>query len=309
MKNVIAGDYTDSTSTVLAYLAAGNEFLVKHLYRIGDIGDPHVLTLTDYETPLLYAPEGLFLPARITRGTVTIQVGFKVDTLEINWTPAPFVQAGTTQLTTAPPTQRFLAGLWDNLPVYVWTVYMPTPGDANTYGCSQLFGGLIGDVEVQRGNFKITAESFLTFTDTQVPLNVIETTSVLASFRGGIPPAGLSVLPQFAVETGSSQTVLIGMCTSPNSGQVFNQNVLRFGYVVFNSGGSATLGAYVAPIQANIGIVVGSNTYNQIVLYDPLPFPPTPGSDTFYISASAPINYQDGNYYGFPFIPSPQGGL
>ena len=41
------------------------------------------------------------------------------------------------------------------------------------------------------------------------------------------------------------------------------------------------------------------------MIFSPLPWPPTPGVDTFYVSTTAPINVGDESYYGFPYVPNP----
>src|SRR5258707_6259105 len=48
-----------------------------------------------------------------------------------------------TTLFRSSPYQLSQMGFWDNWPVRVWTAYMPTKGDANTYGASELFGGRV----------------------------------------------------------------------------------------------------------------------------------------------------------------------
>jgi hypothetical protein len=46
--------------------------------------------------------------------------------------------------------------------------------------------------------------------------------------------------------------------------------------------------------------------YNQFVLYNPLPWTPTPGVDKFFVSGTAPIDKGDGGEYtGFPYVPAP----
>jgi hypothetical protein len=64
-------------------------------------------------------------------------------------------------------------------------------------------------------------------------------------------------------------------------------------------------------IQENVGITIGDENYlNQFILYAPLPFPPTPGVDTFYVSAPAPVDESDDPeaFDGFLYVPSPSLG-
>ena len=53
-------------------------------------------------------------------------------------------------------------------------------------------------------------------------------------------------------------------------------------------------------------MTISSTNYNQILLFKRLPFAPTPGSDTLYISGAAPMNLADGSYFGFPYVPDPE---
>ena len=119
------------------------------------------------------------------------------------------------------------------------------------------------------------------------------------------------MIPQFNVLTGDSNTVIEGDCTTSSIGlhHQFPDNSFQHGYLVFNNGPGATLAGYWSAIQQNKGNTVGSVNANQFILYTPLPWPPTPVvggmGDTFYVSATAPINQADGEYFGFPYVPAP----
>jgi hypothetical protein len=303
MKQVIDGNGQDSTAAVAAWLATNNELWIRNLYLFGDPDDPQALWLTDHESPLLWSLWGTFLPAVIKRGTVNSSIGLDMDKLDIDWSPpvASFIK--TTQL--ASPYQLARLGFYDNWPVRVWTVYMPTPGDADTFGCSELFGGRISNIQVERGKIEFSVTSFLDVVNQNVPTNVVELTNTLAAYRGATPPAGLSQVPRFTVKAGSTTTKIIGNCTSPTPGQVFTDNAMQFGFLVFNRGDGQTLGGFWSGIASNSG-AAGLNTF---ILFSPLPWPPTPDVDTFYVSAAFPINKDDGQYFGFPFVPSPETGV
>ena len=153
-------------------------------------------------------------------------------------------------------------------------------------------------------------DSFLYVVGQQVPLNVIELLSSTAAYAGASPPAGFSVVPQFNVLTGDSNTVVEGDCTTASIGlhYQFGTNVFQHGFMVFNSGPGSTLGGVWAAIQQNKGNVVNAVNANQFILFQNLPWPPTPYSggsgDTFYVSATAPINVADGEFVGFPYVPA-----
>jgi hypothetical protein len=59
--------------------------------------------------------------------------------------------------------------------------------------------------------------------------------------------------------------------------------------------------------------VIGRNTsysgwdicWAEFQLYSPLPWAPSEG-DVFYVSKQAPINKDDGSYFGFPYVPAPE---
>jgi hypothetical protein len=296
VRSVLSGTFTDTTAAVKAYLLAGNTFRLANLYLIGPFEDPQSLWLTDWESPLLWppwgspfsSPAGQFQPAVITRGPVKSAIGLQVDPLTITWSPltAPFTQS----IDTASPYQRAQLGYYDNAFFRSWSVYMPTAGDCMTYGASQLFGGRIADTVIERVKIPFTVNSFLDVVNEKIPTNVIEMTNGLAGFKGATPPAGLSQVPQFNVITGSTPTSIIGDATSPNAHQIFATNALRGGFLVFNGGAGATLTRFYSAIAENQQFTVGLTHYNQIVLYTPLPWAPTPGTDTFYVSRAFPVS-------------------
>ena len=266
--------------------------------------------LTDYEAPLAWPAWGTFKPAVIKRGSVTAKIGLEVASLEVTWSP-PAV-AFQQNVSVASPYQLAQLGYYDNWRVRIWTVYMPVPGDANTFGCSELFGGRVADSTIERGAIKFTVNSYLDVVNQYVPTNVIELTNTLAAYTAATPPKGFSQIPQFNVLQGDSPTEVIGDMTYPDVHSILNANVCQHGYLVFNSGPNATLGGVWASIQQNVKITLpgGYNSpnsdYNQFILYTPLPWTPTPGLDTFYVSGQAPIDQSDGDYYGFPYVPNPQ---
>jgi hypothetical protein len=308
MKRVTAGDGSDSTAAVAAWLAAQNELWIKTLYLIGDPDDSQALWLTDHDAPLVWSLWGKFFPANIRRGRVTTSLGLEVSDLDISWSPnLRSFQFENTKF--ASPYQLAQMGFYDNWPVRVWTVYMPTAGDADTFGCSELFGGRIAESKTERGEIRFTVNSFLDVVNQTVPTNVIELMNTLAGYKGATPPAGLSAVPQFTVVTGSTTKIVIGQCTSPNPGQIFANDLFQFGFLVFNGGGQATLAGAWSAVQSNYATLAEGAQQNAFVLFSPLPWAPTPGDDTFYVSAAFPINKDDGEYFGFPFVPSPESSL
>jgi len=307
MKKVTNGKNQDTTAAVLAWLLGAGPFFMAELYQIGSFDDPSAVMLTNWSSPLLWSLHGTFVPGVISRGRIDTAIGLEVNSIEMNWQPP--VVAYSSSLATAGPYQRASVGYYRDWPVYAWTCYMPTPGDADTWGCSELFGGRIAQTKVDRGQITFTVTSFLDVINYKVPANVIEITNPLASSIGATPPSGLSVIPKFSVVEGSTASTIIAACTSPNSGQIFSDDALRNGFLVFDDTTGATLGRQWSGIQSNKKITItgtSSKDYNQIQLYKLLPFAPTPGVDTFYVSGAAPVSLTDGNYQGFPYVPEPE---
>lgn len=289
MRQTLSGAGIDTTSLVAAYLLAGNKFHLANLYLIGDFDDPAAVWLTDWESPLSWPIWGTFQPAVVTRNTIDSKIGLEVTDLEFTWTPAN--SAPTPSIAAANPYQLAQIGYYDNKLFRCWIVFMPTPGDANTYGAAAFFGGRVSETKTARGKITFTINSFLDVVNEYVPTNVIELTSTAAGYAGATPPAGLSAVPQFSVIADATSTVAVtGAETSPNPGQVFAQNHLAGGFLVFNGGPGTTLARVLSRIAANNVQISGSDRWNNFVLYDPLPWVPTPGVDTFYVSASSPIN-------------------
>jgi len=306
MKSVINGLGVDVTTTVLTWLKSGQNIRLATLYLIGERDDPEALWLTDWESPLLWSLYGTFYPAVIKRGNVSTKIGLEVTTLEITWSPAPV--APMLSMQTAGPYQRAVYGYYDNWPVRVWTVYMPSAGDADTYGCSELFGGRIGTTIVDRGEIRFTVNSFLDVINLDMPTQTIEISNPMASFVGATNAPGVGRIPQFNIIAGSTTNLLICQCIDPLN-NIFTDDILHNGFVVFQPTVNATLGKLWSAIQNNRKTTIGGTDYNAILLYTALPFAPTPGVDTIYVSGAAPINRADGSYIGFPYVPCPEQSL
>jgi hypothetical protein len=311
MRAFTDGNGKDSTATVLAAMKAGNQFTFADLYLIGDIENPLSQWLTNYESPLVWSwfkssayigPQlgsyaGTFNPAVIKRGTVGTKLGLEVTTMDLTWSPPP--PTLTQSIATASPYQLARIGYYDNWVVKSWRCMMPTPGDANTFGCRELFGGRIEGRSVARGAIKFTVSSFLDIVNQMVPVNVVELTNTPAGFSGGTIPASLAATPKLNVVEGGTTTVIFAQSQAPNFNLVYADHSLQRGYLLFLPGG--TLSMYAAAIQDNFHETVGGVIYNQIILFSALPWPPTPGVDSFLISAAAPTG---GTIGGFPYVPS-----
>jgi len=310
MRTFISGTGADVTATVNAALAAGYEFKFADLYLLGDFESPTAQFLTNWDTPLLWGPWGTFQPTVIKRDKITSQVGLQVDTLSIEW--SPIVGSFTHSTTTGSPYQLAQAGFYDNKQFRLWRCIMPTPGDANTYGACEYFGGRIADTTIERGRIKFNVNSFLDVVNQKVPPNVIEHTNTLAHFAGATPVTvdAETAIARFQVVSPSSAQVIIAKCLSPTANKVYGNHKFQYGYLVFEAG--TTLAGLWSAIADNISTKVSGTNYNEFQTYSQFPWDPTPG-DTFYAATQPPINLQDANagfaYVGFPYVPDPENAI
>ena len=303
MRQVIGGNGTDTTAAVKTWLAANTKLLTRFLYLIGEPDHPQAIWATNHETPLLYPVWGQFQPAVISKTPLKWQIGLNAQSTTITWAPGNTTL--TASLSTASPLQLARAHFYDNWPVRIWKVYMPTPGDCNTLGAAEWFMGRVGGCTVGQGQLKFQVANLLDAMSEKIPANVIEVTNTLAGFTGATAPPSSSV-PVFEAFDGSTETVIYGDCLSPTSGHVYDNNTFNAGYMIFLDGAGATLAGAWSAVGRSLKFTDGhSNEHNEFDLYSPLPWPPTPGVDQFYVSTAAPIDQTEEDYYGFPWVPAP----
>jgi hypothetical protein len=300
MRTCRNGTGADTTATVLAALKANNQIWQADLYLVGEVDDPQALWLSNWESPLLWSLWGTFLPAVVKRGSITSDIGLDSKKLDVSWAPAN--QTFTSSIPTTSPYELARLGFYDNRRFRLWRCLMPTPGDANTWGAYELFGGVIGTTQPTRGEIKFNVQSYLYVLDEKVPQGVIEVTNSLASYIGGTPPAGFSSIPEFVVADTSTATVINADCTSTPS-HIFTNDVFDDGYLVF--AGDATLAKLFSVVAKNSNYTNGGHQFNRFQVFSPFPWVPTIG-DKFYVSAQSPIDASDGDYYGFMYVPSPE---
>lgn len=305
----------DTTQQVLTYMQTARCLFRPLLYLIGRPENPNSLWLTDWDAPVLWQCWGKFLPTVIKRDTITSKIGFDSQSTKITWSPK-YNSAYVKQIAGGSPYQLANNHYYDNWPVRIWRCYMPTAGDAHTYGASMLWGGKVADTTVERGAITFDVDDGLDILGQQVPNNVVELLNTGASYTGATPPTGYTTIPQYMTAAGSSTNVILGQQVAPNAGSTLDTNAVRGGFLIFNGGDDGgtppiklTLPGYWSSIQQNVKDTVGGTDYDQFILNAPLPWPPTPGLDTFYVSGSAPINQTDGDYQGFPYLPAPELGV
>lgn len=307
MRQVIDGYGNDSTSATQTWLQTAESLALHDLILIGDPDDPAALWLTNYDAPLLYPPYGLFKPAAVTRDQVQAKIGLDAQSLAINWSPGTPATASTVNTGTATPYQRAAQHFYDNWPVVILRCFMPAPGDAMSLGCAVWFGGRVQTCKVARNKITFNTKSYLDVIKQKVPTTVVEVTNTLASTAAVTLPAGDASIPTFETVTGSSETNIIAECLSPTADVIYSGNLFVGGYMVFLAGSGATLaGAWSAISGSGLYTDGDGNRWNYFTLYTPLPWPPTPGVDKFYVSKAAPVDVTDDGDFGFPYVPAPQ---
>jgi hypothetical protein len=306
MKQYLSGAGVDTSADVRAFQRANKRQWVADLMLIGEPDDPKAFWLTNYESPLQWSLWGTFLSTNITRGSVRSAIGLEAESLDITWSPRNRTATGNIQNTS--PYELARVGFFDNVRFRMWRTVMPTPGDADTFGAAEWFAGWIGDAQTQDGAIQFSINSYMYALNQKVPSGVIEVTNPVASYSGGVPPAGHSTMPQFRVSTtggvpGSTNTIVYAE-PSPDPFAMPSADSLDDCYIVFMNG--STLQGQFSIIGRNTIFSIGSGFHwAEFQLYSPLPWAPSEG-DLFYVSKQAPINKDDGSYFGFPYVPAPE---
>ena len=303
MRTCTGGNGSDTTAAVQSYLDSTVDPLVRDLILIGRPNDPKAIWLTNHESALLYSPYGTFYPAVYSRDKVKASVGLDSSSMGITWSPGN--QTATVNTGTTSPFQRAAQHFYDNWPVIILRCFMPTPGDANTLGCTVWWGGRIHTSKVKRNTIVFNCKDNLDVLAQKVPSGVVEVTNTLASSAGVTLPTSPAGLPVFACFTGSSEDSIIADCLSPTPNNIYAGNIFAGGYMVFLDGPGATLAGYWSAIGENGEFTDGNGNHHSIFdIYQNLPWPPTPTVDTFYVSRQAPV--AEGPASGFPYVPTPQ---
>lgn len=313
MRKVIGGNGQDNTAAAQAWLLSKNSLLLRDLIIIGYPEDPRSIWLTNHEAPVIYSQfDGVFKPATVTRGQVQAKIGLDVQKLNITWSPSN--NASTVNTASASPAQLARLHTFDNWPVLILRAFMPTPGDADTLGCAEWFGGRVDTASPERNKLTFAVNSNLDVVTQKVPSTVIEVTNTLASTAAVTLPAGDASVPVFACFTGSTEDFIIADCQSPTADNIYSGNLFSGGYMVFLSGPGATLAGAWSAIGQNGKFTDGDdNDHSEFEIYSALPWPPTPfvdgSGDTFYVSTAAPVNISGEGNFGFPYVPNPQSGV
>lgn len=311
MRTVINGAGANSTAATQAYLNSTVKPIIRDLYIIGPPESPNALYLTNHEAPVLYRPYGTFFPAVVKRAGVTAEIGLSAQSLDITWTPGASAQSSSTANTkTASPYQLAAQHFFDNWPVLILRCFMPTPGDAETLGCAVWYGGRVRTCQPQRNKLVFNTRSFLDVVTQKVPSTVVEVTNTLASTSPVNLVPGDPSVPTFVAIRPSSVDYIVADCIGPSSNKIYAGDVFSGGYMVFMGGPGATLAGAWSAIGQNGAFTDGDgNKHSEFVIYSPLPWPPTPGVDTFFVSKTPPINQGDEGAYGFPYVPIPTSGV
>lgn len=293
----------DNTAALKNFLATVKNPLIKYLYLIGNIDSPNAIWATDHEAPLNYLPIGVFQNTTISRSNLTFKVGLDIQTCTITWAPQNRVYTNT--LATANPLQLAAAHQYDMVPVRIWKVYMPTPGDCNTVGAVEWFGGVVSSCKVGRSGIEFSCKSYTYVLSQKTPANVIEVTNSLGGYTAVTAPP-TSKTPVFNTYIGSTQSVILADCLTPTPFHVYGDGTFNLGFMVFLQTAGATLAGAWCVVGISTSFTDGVRQHSKFQVYAGLPFPPTPGVDEFYVSSAAPVNFGDPGYFGFPFVPNPE---
>jgi hypothetical protein len=295
------GDGSDTTAAVLSLLRSGRQFQFADLILIGELTDSDALFLTSWNSPLAYPVQGTFNPANFSRGKVESKIGVTVASLDFHWRPQ--ITQFTKTIGTANPYQLAQLGQYDNKKFRLWRAVMPTPGDANTLGACEYFGGWVSKSSIQRGEIVFTIDSFLNVLNQKVPIATIQSTSIIPGFTGATPVLvdGETDVPVFEAVAGSNETIILATALSPSAGKIYGNNKLRYGYVYFLA--DSSLAGVWSAIGANSDFNAhGGVHYNYIQIYSPLPWPPAPG-DKFFVSTQKSPLQSPGS---FIYVPAPE---
>lgn len=307
MRQCYSGSSANTTAAVQDYLNNTSSPLIYDLYIIGPPENPNSLWLTNYDSPLIYGgfPGETFFPATIKRDQVTSKIGLSSQSLTITYTPPP-ASAGTTTAT-ATPYQLAAQHFYDNWPVQIYRAFMPTPGDINTLGITDWYGGRVQNCKIARNSLIFNTKDYMDVLSQKVPSTVIEVTNTLASTAATTLPAGDTSIPTFQCFTGSTETQIYADCLSPTADRIYAGDLFAGGYMIFLAGTGATLAGAWSGIAANGSYTDGDgNHHSNFVIYSPLPWPPNPSTDKFYVSMQAPVDISTGYESGFPYVPTPQ---
>src|SRR5262249_39954575 len=151
---------------------------------------------------------------------ISTKVGLEVQKINLTW--APNNRSFTSDTSTAAPQQLARLHFYDNWPVRIWKVFMPTPGDANTLGATEWFGGRIDNAEIDRGKIQFSVSSFLNVVAQKVPSTVIEVTNTLAATGAATVPPGDPSIPVFEVFTSSTDNKIIADALSPTADKIYS---------------------------------------------------------------------------------------
>lgn len=292
MRTVIGGDGSDTTAATQAYLQQTVNPLVRDLILIGPKENPNSIWLTNHESPLLYSPYGTFKPAVVSRDKVTTKIGLESSSMAITWTPSN--QTAGNSSANLSPFQRAQAHFYDNWPVIVLRCFMPTPGDANTLGCTVWWGGRVHTCKQKRNRLVFNCKDYLDTLSQKVPSAVVEITNTLASAAAATLPSSPAGLPVFGCHAQSSEDYIVADCLSPTAGNIYAGDIFNAGYMVFLDGPGATLAGYWSAIGQNGKFTDGDgNSWSEFQIYQALPWAPTPyadgSGDTFYVSMKSPV--------------------
>jgi hypothetical protein len=324
MRTITGGDGSDQTAAVQAWLLGNNSQLeIAELYQIntpyllvgGNVFQkPTPFFVTGYGGPLKYnkifEPDGVtiptFLPSVISRDQLNFSVGLDDVECKVTWAPKASNLYGIPSGSAQPATsiqQAFVEGKFNNGSVRIWKVYMPTPGDANTFGVMELWMGRIAQVDVSALGIEISCKGFTDLLEDQIPRYIIQPgnrtnqqgmINSVAAF--GSQVIGPAVAGEGITIAGSTRTAIR-----------FNGPTMELYAPHSLAGMYVQLDTY---LPARIYDNTNDGTHNTIYIQGKFPTAPGTGLNLL-VQSSIPADVQtqpDGSQQlpGFPFVPRPE---
>lgn len=187
--------------------------------------------------------------------------------------------------------QGFASGDWYLAPVTMTRMFMPSPGDTNTYGGTVMFRGRISDVTVDRLEVKLSVSSLMEIFSQKVPSQIIEPGSRFVAWDFNATPDYTGT----GTGTGS-----YAWFEASFAGGTPPDNALREGWGTVTVAG---VGTWERKFFTNIGAV--------IYLMEPIPADLNAAAGITFQAWKAGNTVSSGGDIGqgFPSVPKPEIGV
>lgn len=257
-----------------------------------------VLRWTDAQQNVIYDGNTYIAAFRdpepgLTRGTTKTSIGLNSDSLEID---IAFDDA--TLILGESPAAFAQAGGFDNAQVRVDVALAPDWSSPVVNGVVNLFVGLVGSMQVQAAEIKLTVDSLLRILNTTFPVNYFLPQDNNALFS---PSNGLSA-SNYAINCAVATTGGAPTATTFSSNATQADGWFSLGYIVWTSGANKGLTSWVKSYSATNGAFTLAYPITPPASGDT--FTAYPGYDRTMATAQSKFNNL-ANFRGYPFVPNP----